>query len=117
LTRILSGRTLPGDLMKDRRYQATPLGTLVARYYVWKQDERGATENTLRDYEIPLAYLARAYPRHEIAAFEPPAGRELVREFLHAHWGGKAARTRAKNLSILRDSADGAATLTPTTRF
>lgn len=103
LTRLIAGHTLPGDAMKDRRYQATPLGRLVARYLVWKTDEWGATEDTLRDYEIPLAYLARDYPRTNIAGFEPPEGRELVREFLHRHWGQRAARTRAKNLSILRD--------------
>lgn len=103
LTRLLSATTLPGDALKDRSYRSTPLGSIVARYYTWKQDEWGATENTLRDYEIPLAYLCQRYPTLPITAFEPPEGRERVREFLHEHWGQRAPRTRAKNLSILRD--------------
>jgi len=103
LTRLLSASTLPGDALKDRSYRSTPLGSIVARYYTWKQDEWGATENTLRDYEIPLAYLCQRYPTLQLADFEPPDGRERVREFLHEHWGNRAPRTRAKNLSILRD--------------
>jgi site-specific recombinase XerD len=103
LTRLLSAVTLPGDAVKDRSYRSTPLGSLVARYYIWKQDEWGATENTLRDYEIPLAYLCQRHPTLPLSAFEPPDGRELVRVFLHDCWGQRAPRTRAKNLSILRD--------------
>ena len=103
LTRLLSATTLPGDAVKDRSYRSTPLGSIVARYYMWKQDEWGATENTLRDYEIPLAYLCQRHPTLPLTAFEPPEGRELVREFLHEVWGQRAPRTRAKNLSILRD--------------
>lgn len=103
LTRLLSATTLPGDAVKDRSYRSTPLGSIVARYYMWKQDEWGATENTLRDYEIPLAYLCQQHPTLTLTEFEPPDGRELVREFLHHNWGSRAPRTRAKNLSILRD--------------
>lgn len=103
LTRLLSASRLPGDAVKDRSYRSTPLGSIVARYYTWKQDEWGATEATLRDYEIPLAYLCQRYPTLRLAAFEPPEGREIIREFLHEHWGNRAPRTRAKNLSILRD--------------
>ncbi len=46
------------DALRDRSYRATPLGLEVARYYRWKKNEWGATDETLRDYEAVLAKLA-----------------------------------------------------------
>lgn len=103
--------------VKDKSYQDCPLGLVVAEYLRWKQDETRAAETTIRDYEIPLAYLCLDLPRAELVDLEPPAGRRLIREFLARHWGrgapayprtgtgaGKrSSRTYAKNLSILSD--------------
>jgi integrase len=91
------------DAVKDRSYQATPLGLKVARYTRWKKNEWGATLETMRDYERTLAWLALDHPLLDIEAFAPPAGTQLVRDFIDHRWGSKTPRTRAKNLSILRD--------------
>lgn len=103
--------------VRDKSYQDCPLGEHVAAYLLWKQDETRAAPTTIRDYEIPLAYLCLDYPTLDLAAFEPPEGRKLLRAFLGRHWGrgapayprvgaekGKrSARTFSKNLSILSD--------------
>lgn len=103
LTRRLRVATLASPV-QDRRYQAdTPLGGIVAAYLDWKQSEWGALESTLRDYEIPLAYLCRHHPRLELADFEPPAGKDRIRAFIAHFWGDRAPRTRLKNHSILSD--------------
>jgi hypothetical protein len=44
--------------MRDRSYQATPLGVLVGRYLRWLRNEWGATASTVRDYEAILARMA-----------------------------------------------------------
>lgn len=91
------------DAVKDRSYRATPLGLKVARYYRWKKNEWGATAETMRDYERTLAWLAIDHADLDLVDFEPPVGTERVREFLDHRWGDRTPRTRAKNLSILRD--------------
>jgi integrase/recombinase XerD len=91
------------DAVKDKAYRSTPIGLTAARYLRWKRFEWGATPATLRDYEIPLAYLSLDHADLELADFEPPHGRERIRAFLDARWGSRSPRTRAKNLSILRD--------------
>jgi integrase/recombinase XerD len=91
------------DALRDRSYRATPLGLEVARYYRWKKNEWGATAETLRDYEAVLAKLALDHADLELADFEPPVGTVRLREFIDARWGERAARTRAKVISILRD--------------
>ena len=103
LTELADAARVLRDAMKDRSYRATPLGLVVGRYYRWKKFEWGATEATLRDYEIPLAYLSLDHADLELRDFEPPVGTERLREFLEARWGEREPRTRAKNLSILRD--------------
>lgn len=104
--------TLPGlpaaarilrEAMRDKSYRSTPLELVAGRYLRWKRFEWVATEATLRDYEIPLSYLALDYADCELRDFEPPLGTERLREFLEQRWGERSARTRAKNLSILRD--------------
>ena len=89
--------------MRDKSYRSTPIGLIVGRYCRWKRNEWGATPATMRDYEIPLSRLAVDHADLKLADFEPPVGTDLVREFLERHWGERAPRTRAKNLSILRD--------------
>jgi site-specific recombinase XerD len=91
------------DAVKDKSYRSTPLGLVAGRYLRWKRFEWGATPATIRDYEIPLSYLSIDYADLELTDFEPPIGTEKLREFLEHRWGERAARTRAKNLSILRD--------------
>jgi integrase/recombinase XerD len=91
------------DALRDRSYRATPLGLEVARYYRWKKNEWGARDQTLRDYEAILAKLALDHADLELADFEPPVGTKWLREFIDARWGERAARTRAKVISVLRD--------------
>src|SRR6185312_4525060 len=91
------------EAVKDKSYRATPLGLIAGRYLRWKRFEWGATDATIRDYEIPLSYLALDFADLEPRDFEPPVGRERLREFLDHRWGKRSPRTRAKNLSILRD--------------
>ena len=89
--------------LKDRSYRATPLGLEIARYYRWKKNEWGATEETMRDYEAILRNLAVYHADLELKDFEPPEGTELVREAWDHFWGNAADRTRAKTLSVYRD--------------
>ena len=44
--------------MKDKSYQATPLGVLVKRYLRWFKNEWGATPATIRDYEAVLSRMS-----------------------------------------------------------
>jgi integrase/recombinase XerC len=87
--------------VKDKSYRATRLGQEVGHYVRWMRNEYGATESTLRDYEAILARLALAYPDHELAAFEPPEGTQLLRAFIDTGWGDRSARTRKKVRSVL----------------
>jgi len=117
LTRIAELARLVRQAVKDKSYQDCPVGLVVAEYLRWKQHEDGAAETTIRDYEIPLAYLCLDHPTLELADLEPPTGRKLIREFVDRHWGTgapayarararagqRAPRTKAKNLSILSD--------------
>ena len=103
--------------VKDKSYRLCPLGDHVAAYLEWKQDEQRAAPTTIRDYEIPLAYLCLDHPDLGLADLEPPAGRDVIRRFLARHWGrhapayprthtpagARSARTWTKNLSILSD--------------
>ncbi len=89
--------------LRDRSYRATPLGTVVGRYYRWKKNEWGATDATMVEYEMPLARLAVFYSDLEVSDFEPPIGTERIREFNEYHWGTLSASTRSKVLSIERD--------------
>ena len=91
------------DAVKDRSYRATPLGLEVARYYRWKKNEWGASPETLRDYEPPLAHLAIYFADLELRDMEPPVGTERVREAWEHQYGERSPRTRSKVLSIYRD--------------
>jgi integrase/recombinase XerD len=91
------------EAMKDKTYQATPLGLEVRRYCLWKKNEWGATESTMRDYELILAKLALDFADLELDAFAPPVGTDRLREFIDDRWGNLTPRTKAKVISILRD--------------
>jgi len=117
LARIQELAVLVRQAVRDKSYQDCPVGLVVAEYLRWKEHEDGAAEATIRDYEIPLAYLCLDHPTLALEDFEPPTGRKLIREFLDRHWGSgapafararakagqRAPRTKAKNLSILSD--------------
>jgi integrase/recombinase XerD len=101
----LLGRLLR-EAVRDHSYQETPLGRIVRRYLRWKRMEQGASPITVSDYERHLAQLCLHFPTHEPRDLEPPAGTELLREFIAKAWGGVAPATRAKRISILHDFFD-----------
>lgn len=85
------------EALKDKSYQATPLGTLVARYIRWFRNEWGATPTSVRDYEAILARMSLT-----LADKEPY---EVSIDDLRAVidlWGMQSARTRQKVTSIIR---------------
>jgi hypothetical protein len=49
-----------------------------------------------------LDKLARHFCDLELSDFEPPVGTERLEEFMDEEWGERSARTRAKNISILK---------------
>jgi integrase len=117
LSRIRELTILVREAVRDKSYQGCPVGLVVAEYLRWQEPDFGAAELTIRDYEIPLAYLCLDHPTLELVDFEPPTGRKLIREFLDRHWGSgapayartrskagvRSGRTKSKNLSILSD--------------
>jgi integrase len=105
---LAQARQLLDNPVLDKRYQQTPLGARVARYMRWKEDEWGASPDTLRDYEPPLAWVALDNPALDILDFTPPAGIELLRECLTRHWSDRAPRTKKKIRSIWVDFFDWA---------
>lgn len=100
LTVALAGRILR-EAVRDKSYQAFPLGQDAAAYLRAKR--KRLTDTSYRDYESCLDKLARYFPTHELADLEPPAGTDLLEEFLHAKWGDASPRTYNKNLSIVKD--------------
>ncbi len=89
--------------LKDKSYRSTPLGLEVARYIRWKRSEWGATKETIRDYEACLARLALFFADLELSDLEMPEGVERLRELIDHYWGDRSPRTRAKQMSVLRD--------------
>lgn len=55
---------LVSDPTKDQRYRATRLGSAVADYLSWKENEDGAAAATIDSYERVLARLAVAVDKH-----------------------------------------------------
>ncbi len=102
LTLADAARMMREARVKDRSYQATPLGAVVGRYLRWFANEWGAQKSTLIDYEASLGRLALDHADLTIKDFEPPVGTERLREFIDCHWGTRSARTRSKTLSHLR---------------
>jgi integrase len=89
------------DAVRDRSYQALPLGQDSAAYLRAKR--KRLTDSSYRDYEGCLDKFCRYFLDLELADFEPPVGTGRLEEFLDAQWGNGAPRTLNKNLSILRD--------------
>jgi site-specific recombinase XerC len=100
---LAEARALLDNPVRDKTYQQTPLGGEVARYMVWKEVEKGAAPDTLRDYEPPLAWLALDNPSLGILDFTPPAGIELLRVCMARHWAKASPRTKKKIRSIWVD--------------
>ena len=97
-------RQRPGDAETPRaRHQEASPGLVVGHYYRWKKNEWGATESTLKDYELILSKLALDHADLELEDFAPPVGTERLREFIANRWGDRTPRTKAKVISILRD--------------
>jgi len=83
--------------VKDKSYQRTPVGVMVARYLRWFKNEWGCTAATYRDYEAILARMSLTLADRELI--------EVSTEDLRAVidlWGDQAARTRQKVTSIIR---------------
>lgn len=85
------------DAVKDKTYQSTPVGTMVARYIRWMRNEYGATPETIRDYEAILARMSLTLADRELI--------EVSIEDLRAVidlWSMRTARTRQKVTSVIR---------------
>lgn len=85
------------EAVKDKRYQSSPVGGLVARYLRWFRNEWGATPTSVTDYESVLAQMSLLLADKQVA--------EVTIEDLRVvidHWAKKSARTRAKVTSIIR---------------
>lgn len=89
------------EALKDKSYQAFPLGQDAAVYLRIKR--KRLTEASHRDYEASLDKFARYFADLVLEDFEPPVGAERVEEFLEHQWGAGSPRTYNKNLSILKD--------------
>lgn len=85
------------DAVQDRSYEATPLGTMVARYIRWMRNEWGATPSTIRDYEAILARMALTLADRELIGVSTEDLRTVI-----DLWSARSARTRAKVTSVLR---------------
>lgn len=89
------------EAVKDKSYQAFPMGGHVAGYLRWKRHR--LTESSREDVECVLDKFARFFPDLEMEDFEPPRGTELIEEFLDQQWGSGAPRTYNKVLSYHTD--------------
>lgn len=83
--------------LKDKRYRATALGALVGRYIRWFRNERGATPDSVRDYEGTLARMAITLADKDPIEITIDDLREVI-----DLWADREARTRAKVTSIIR---------------
>jgi integrase/recombinase XerC len=85
------------EAMKDKSYQGTPVGVMVARYIRWLRNEYGATPSTIRDYEAILARMSLSLADRELIEVSVEDLRDVI-----DLWGGRAARTRQKVTSVIR---------------
>lgn len=88
------------EAVKNKAYRAFPLGQEAGAYL--RQNRGRLLPNTYKTYESCLDKLARYFCDLELSDFEPPVGTERLEEFLDDLWGESAARTRAKNISVLK---------------
>ncbi len=85
------------EAVKDKSYQATPLGTMVARYVRWLRNEWGATPATVRDYEAILARMSLTLADRELIEVSIDDLREVI-----DLWAMQTPRTRQKVTSVVR---------------
>ncbi len=87
------------DAVKDKSYRAFPIGQEAGAFL--RSRRKRLTDRSYREEESCLDKLARHFPDLNVEAFEPPAGAELIEEFMDERWGDQAARTYNKNHSML----------------
>jgi integrase len=85
------------EAVKDKSYQASPLGTMVARYLRWMRNEYGATKSTVRDYEAILARMSKMLADRQIHEVSIDDLRLVIDS-----WEAQTARTRQKVTSVIR---------------
>jgi site-specific recombinase XerD len=88
------------EAMKNKAYREFPLGQEAGAYL--RQNRGRLLPNTYKTYESCLDKLARHFCDLELSDFEPPLGTERLEEFVDELWGEQSARTRAKNISVLK---------------
>jgi integrase len=89
------------EATRDKSYQETPLGQEVAAYL--RQKRKRLTTSSYRNYEGILHKLVIDHADLELADFEPPAGTELVEQFMDRRYADGSPRAYNRNLSIVRD--------------
>jgi len=92
------------DAVRDKSYQAFPLGVEVAGYLRAKR--KRLTDSSYREYEGALDKFVRYFLDLRLEDFEPPLGTERLEEFLEHQWGTAAPGTYNKNLSVVGDFFD-----------
>lgn len=85
------------EAMRDKGYQATPIGTMVRRYMRWLRNEQGSTRATCRDYEAILARMSLTLADRQIVE----VSKEDLRDVIDL-WSERTPRTRAKVTSVIR---------------
>jgi site-specific recombinase XerC len=88
------------EAVKNKAYRQFPLGQEAGTYL--RQNRGRLLPNTYKTYESCLDKLARYFADLELADLEPPMGTERLEEFVDDQWGDQSARTRAKNISVLK---------------
>lgn len=94
-------RELERAQMKDKSYQDTPLGRLVARYlrhFKWAGNE----ENSHEAYESVLSAFAKDFADMALEEFASAEGTELILWWLDKKWGNAARNTKGRNTAIVR---------------
>ncbi|RDI73343.1 Site-specific recombinase XerD [Gaiella occulta] len=83
--------------LKDKRYRATSLGALVGRYCRWFRNEKGASDESVRDYESVLARMALTLGDKQPTDITIEDLRDVI-----DLWAMREAATRAKITSVIR---------------
>lgn len=96
LTLAAAAQTLRAA-MKDKSYQATPLGTMVGRYLRWFHNEWGAAPQSVRDYEAILARMSLTLADRELIEVSIDDLRDVI-----DLWGNRSPQTRRKVTSVIR---------------
>lgn len=90
------------DAMRDRSYEQSPIGAIVAQYL--RHKNRRLAKASQRSYEGSLANLALFFSDLEdLQAFAPPLGTQMVQDYLDVHWHHATDGTYRTNLAITAD--------------